>query len=120
MVEPAGGDVGRSATDGTGGADRAAPGPAAAPDRLHGLDVDQLRRLIVEAAPDPALAAPVLACEVDAALDSLIPFSSLIVLGVIVAVEDTYAIRVTKPMIAQAMAGGATLRTLARMIEAAR
>jgi hypothetical protein len=84
------------------------------------VELDQLRQLIVAAAPDPALAEPVLACEVDAALDALIPFSSLIVLGVIVAVEDTYGIRVTKPMIAQAMTGGATLRTLARMIEAAR
>jgi hypothetical protein len=84
------------------------------------VDVDALRRLIVAAAPDPALAEPVLACEVDTALDSLIPFSSLIVLGVIVAVEDTYGIRVTKPMIAQALSGGATLRKLAQMIEAAR
>ena len=84
------------------------------------VEVDALRRLIVAAAPDPALAEPVLACEVDAALDSLIPFSSLIVLGVIVAVEDTYGIRVTKPMLAQALGGGATLRKLAQMIEAAR
>lgn len=95
-------------------------GAGDAEDRVHGLDVGELRRLIVAAAPDPALAEPVLACEVDAALDGLIPFSSLIVLGVIVAVEDTYGIRVTKPMIAQVIGGGATLRKLARMIEAAR
>jgi hypothetical protein len=84
------------------------------------VNVDALRKLIVEAAPDRALAEPVLLCDADAALDALIPFSSLIVLGVIVAVEDTYRIRVTKPMIAQALAGGATLRKLAQMIEAAR
>jgi acyl carrier protein len=84
------------------------------------VEVDSLRKLIVEAAPDPALAEPVLVCDADAALDSLIPFSSLIMLGVIVAVEDAYGIRVTKQMITQALGGGATLRKLAQMIEAAR
>ena len=84
------------------------------------VEVDSLRKLIVEAAPDPALAEPVLVCDADATLDDLIPFSSLIMLGVIVAVEDAYRIRVTKPMIAQALGGGATLRKLAQMIEAAR
>ena len=84
------------------------------------VEIDELRRLIVAAAPDPALAEPALACGVDTALDSMIPFSSVIVLGVIVAVEDAYGIRVTKQMLAQAMRGGATLRTLAQMIEAAR
>ena len=82
--------------------------------------VEQLRGLIVEAAPDPALAAPALSCGEDALLDDLIPFSSMIVLGVIVAVEDRFAIRVTKQMLAQALAGGVTLRKLAAMIEAAR
>ena len=72
------------------------------------------------AAPDPALAEPALTCEVDAELDSVIPFSSMIVLGVIVAVEDTYGIRVTKQMLVEGLSGGATLRKLARMIEAAR
>jgi hypothetical protein len=82
--------------------------------------VEQLRRLIVDAAPDPALAAPALSCGEDALLDDLIPFSSVIVLGVVVAVEDRYAIRVTKRMLAQALADGITLRKLAAMIEAAR
>lgn len=82
--------------------------------------IDDLRKLIVEAAPDPTLAEPALACGVDTALDSVIPFSSVIVLGVIVAVEDTYGIRVTKQMLATVLRGGATLRTLAQMIEAAR
>jgi hypothetical protein len=88
--------------------------------RGGGVDIDELRQLIVAAAPEPALAEPALACGVDVALDSLIPFSSVIVLGVIVAVEDAYGIRVTKPMLAEVLRGGATLRTLAQMIEAAR
>ena len=82
--------------------------------------IDDLRRLIVEAAPDPALAEPVLACDADTELDHVIPFSSVIVLGVIVAVEDTYGIRVTKQMLQRALAGGATLRKLSQMIEGAR
>lgn len=81
--------------------------------------VDELRRLIVEAAPDPALAAPALTCGEHAPLDDAIPFTSLIVLGVIIAVEDRFAIRVTKQMLAGALAGGVTLRKLAQMIEAA-
>jgi hypothetical protein len=84
------------------------------------VEISELRRLIVEAAPDPALAEPALSCAEDVALDSLIPFSSVIVLGVVVAVEDTYGIRVTKPMLQHALSGGATLRKLAQMIEAAR
>jgi len=40
----------------------------------------------------------------DAMLDSVIPFSSVIVLGVIVAVEDAYGIRVTKQMLARTLA----------------
>jgi acyl carrier protein len=82
--------------------------------------IDDLRALIVNAAPDPTLATPALSCDEDVALDDLIPFSSVIVLGVIVAVEDAYGIEVTKPMLAQVMRGRATLRTLAQMIEAAR
>lgn len=84
------------------------------------VDLAALRQLIVDAAPDPALAEPVLTCAPDTLLDTLIPFSSVIVLGVIVAVEDAYGISVTKPMIAQALTGGATLHKLAQMIEAAR
>jgi hypothetical protein len=84
------------------------------------VSLDELRRLIVDAAPDRELAAPALHCDADAQLDTLIPFSSVIVLGVIVAVEDTYGIRVTKPMLASALAGGASLTKLARMIETER
>jgi hypothetical protein len=81
--------------------------------------IDELRRLIVDAAPDRAQAAPVLACSEDQLLDQVIPFSSVIVLGVIVAVEDRYAIRVTKQMLSRALSDGVTLRKLAQMIEAA-
>lgn len=82
--------------------------------------IDELRELIVAAAPDPALAEPVRACGEDIPLDSIVPFSSLIVLGVVVAVEDAYGIRVTNAMLQTALGGGATLRKLATMIEAAR
>jgi hypothetical protein len=82
--------------------------------------IEELRRLIVDAAPDPALAEPALSCGEDVMLDELIPFSSVIVLGVIVAVEERYAIRVTKQMLGQALSGGVTLRKLAAMVEAAR
>jgi acyl carrier protein len=85
-----------------------------------GVAIDDLRKLIVEAAPDPAQAGPALECDEDALLDGVIPFSSLIVLGVVVAVEDAYGIRVTKQMLQAALAGGATLRKLASMIDAAR
>jgi acyl carrier protein len=83
------------------------------------ISIDDLRRLIVEAAPDPVLAEPVLACADDAALDGVIPFSSVILLGVIVAVEDTYRIKITNQMLKSALAGRPTLKRLAAMIEAA-
>ena len=84
------------------------------------ISLDDLRRLIVDAAPDAALAAPVLACADNTALDDVIPFSSLILLGVIVAVEDTYRIKITNQMLKSALAERPTLRRLADMIEAAR
>jgi len=84
------------------------------------VDIAELRQLIVEAAPDRAQAEPALTCAEDAQLDSVIPFSSVIVLGVIVAVEDTYGIRVTKQMLQSALTGGATLHKLAAMIDDAR
>ena len=83
------------------------------------ISIDDLRRLIVAAAPDPALAEPVLACADDTALDAVIPFSSLILLGVIVAVEDTYRIKITREMLKNALDGKPTLKKLAAMIEAA-
>jgi acyl carrier protein len=50
-------------------------------------------------------------------LDAIIPFSSVILLGVVVAVEDRYGIRITREQLARACATGANLRQLANMIE---
>lgn len=50
-------------------------------------------------------------------LDAIIPFSSVILLGVVVAVEDRYAIRVTRDSLTKTCSGGTTLRKLALMIE---
>ncbi len=79
--------------------------------------VGELRELIVKAAPDPAQAVLVRECGDDELLDAIIPFSSLILLGVVVAVEDRYAIRVTRDSLARTSTGGTTLRKLALMIE---
>jgi hypothetical protein len=78
--------------------------------------VDELRELIVAAAPDPDQAAPVRQVGADEPLDGVIPFSSVIVLGVVVAVEDRWDVRVTKDTLARAAVGGVSLRTLARMV----
>jgi acyl carrier protein len=53
-------------------------------------------------------------------LDAIIPFSSVILLGVVVAVEDRYAIRVTREALINTCSGGTTLRKLAMMIESLR
>jgi len=81
--------------------------------------VQELRRLIVRAAPDPRLAVPVETCPEDQPLDAVVPFSSVIVLGVVVAIEDRWGLRITKAMLARALEGGATLRKLAALVEAA-
>ena len=60
---------------------------------------------------------PVRDCSPDEPLDDVIPFSSLILLGVVVAIEDRYGIRVTRDQLALACESGTTLRTLAGMIE---
>ena len=78
--------------------------------------IGELRELIVSAAPDPAMAAPVRTCAPDARLDDVIPFSSVIVLGVVVAVEDRYGVRVTRRDLERACEGGATLERLAAMV----
>jgi acyl carrier protein len=64
-------------------------------------------------------ALPVRDCSADEPLDAIIPFSSVILLGVVVAIEDRYEISVTRDQLARACASGTTLRTLADMIEAA-
>jgi hypothetical protein len=79
--------------------------------------VDQLRHLIASAAPDPAHAAAVRRCAPDAPLDAVMPFSSVMVLGVIVAVEDRYGVVVTREAAETAFAGGATLEKLAVMVQ---
>ena len=84
------------------------------------MNIDELRALIIAAAPDPARARPVDRCGPDDPLDHVIPFSSVIVLGVVVAVEDRYGVRVTRQMLARALDGGATLNRLAAMIDGAR
>ena len=79
--------------------------------------VDELRELIVRAAPEPSQASMVRDCSDDEPLDRIIPFSSLILLGVVVAVEDRYSIRVTREALARSCTEGTTLRTLAQMIQ---
>ena len=78
--------------------------------------IDELRELIVASAPDPDQAAPVRTCPSDEPLDRVIPFSSVIVLGTIVAVEDRYGITVTRADLARALQGGVTLERLAAMV----
>ncbi len=75
-----------------------------------------LRELIITSAPDPKLAAPARDCHPDRPLDEIIPFSSVIVLGTIVAVEDYFRVRVTRNVFQEACADGATLNKLARML----
>lgn len=83
-----------------------------------GLDlISELRELIVAAAPDPARAAPVRQCGAHDLLDEAIPFSSVIVLGTIVAVEERFNVRITRAVLTDALDGGVTLSKLARMVE---
>ena len=73
--------------------------------------------MIIRAAPDVNAAMPVRDCSADEPLDAIIPFSSVILLGVVVAIEDRYGFRVTRDQLGQACASGTTLRRLAGMIE---
>ena len=73
--------------------------------------------MIIRAAPDVNAAMPVRDCSPDEPLDAVIPFSSLILLGVVVAIEDRYGIRVTRDQLGRACESGTTLRTLADMVE---
>jgi hypothetical protein len=82
--------------------------------------IDELRELIVASAPDPAQAEPVRTCRADEPLDAVIPFSSVIVLGTVIAVEDRYGITVRRADLKQALTGGVTLAKLAAMVEALR
>ena len=71
----------------------------------------------MRAAPDVSAAMPVRDCSPDEPLDDVIPFSSLILLGVVVAIEDRYGVRVTREQLGRACQSGTSLRTLADMIE---
>jgi len=73
--------------------------------------------LIVRAAPDENAALPVCSCSEHEPLDAIIPFSSVILLGVVVAVEDRYGVRITREQLARACASGTNLRHLANMVE---
>lgn len=79
--------------------------------------ISELRELIVAAAPDPTKAEPVRHCGPDDLLDEVIPFSSLIVLGTIVKVEDHFGVRITRAALTDAFAGGVTLADLARLVD---
>ena len=73
--------------------------------------------MIIRAAPDVNAAMPVRNCSPDEPLDAIVPFSSLILLGVVVAIEDRYGFRVTRDQLGRAYQSGTSLRTLADMIE---
>ena len=73
--------------------------------------------MIIRAAPDVNAALPVRDCSADEPLDAIIPFSSVILLGVVVAIEDRYEVRVTRDQLGRACQSGTSLRTLADMIE---
>jgi len=73
--------------------------------------------LIVRAAPDENAALRVRSCSEHETLDAIIPFSSVILLGVVVAVEDRYGVRITREQLAHACASGTNLRHLANMVE---
>lgn len=79
--------------------------------------ITELRELILRAAPQPELAQGVLTCGDSEPLDRLMPFSSVIILGVIVAIEDRYRITATKVDIRQILSEGVTLQRLAELIE---
>ncbi len=81
------------------------------------VTLDEVRALILRAAPDPEAARGVLDCPPDEPLDARIPFSSLIVLGAVVALEDRYGVRVTRKALGGALREGVTLRRLQALVE---
>jgi acyl carrier protein len=79
--------------------------------------VEELRALIVSAAPETLDVDAVLSCPDSVPLDELMRFSSLTLLGVVVAAEDRFGIAITRRDIEAVAAEGTTLRSLARMVE---
>jgi hypothetical protein len=78
--------------------------------------IGRLRTLILEASPEPSRAKAVMTCGADTPLDELMPFSSIIVLGTIVAVEEAFNIRITRRELITVLEGGVTLRKLAGLL----
>lgn len=85
--------------------------------RIDDSLVDELRALIVSAAPETVNVDAVLSCPDSLPLDELMRFSSLTLLGVVVAAEDRFGIAITRRDIEAMAAEGATLRSLAQMVE---
>lgn len=79
--------------------------------------IQNLRELIFKAAPDPELAVAIKKCSPDEALDSLMPFSSVIILGVVVALEDAFSLRITSEDFKVLAEKEITLSRLALLIE---
>ena len=79
--------------------------------------VEELRALIVSAAPETLNVDAVLSCPDSVPLDELMRFSSLTLLGVVVAAEDRFGIVITRRDIEAVAAEGTTLGSLARMVE---
>lgn len=79
--------------------------------------VEELRALIVSAAPQTVNVDAVRSCPDSLALDELMRFSSLTLLGVVVAAEERFGIVITRRDIEAVAAEGTTLRSLARMVE---
>lgn len=86
----------------------------------HAAIVERLRALIVASAPEPEPASVVMHCSPDAPLDGIMPFSSVIVLGTVVAIEAEFGVRVTAEALHEAAVSGTSLSSLARLILKAR
>ena len=78
--------------------------------------VHELRDLIIRSAPDPFQTQAVITCGEHEELDTIVPFSSIIMLGVIVAIEDRFGIRVTRQSLEATLKGSPTLAKLASMV----
>ena len=80
--------------------------------------ITELRTLLLRSAPEADLARPVMDCAVHEPLDEIMPFSSMIILGFVVAVEDRFEIRVDREALTRITAESPTLQNLADAIRA--